>query len=419
MGKRKQKKQKQLVKNESFAGWQEYPGAFGIFPSESGVSVTVTSAMQQSAVYGCVRIIASRIASLPISIYLLTDDGRIERPRHFAYNILSKSPNPMMTAYTFWECALYWLLLTGNFYAVIERTQGGRVMALTPIASNRVAPRLKGGRLIYEVHPVDSDLIVLDQDDVLHISGLGWDGCKGMSVISNSATPIGAALAQDRYTAKFFANSARPDGVISYPGKVTPEVADNLLNYWKDNHQGIDNAHLPSVLSEGGEYRSISMSSRDSELLESRRYSVADIARIFGVPLHLLMETDKSTSWGSGLEEQTRAFVQYTLSPHLTRIEQELARKVIRSNDYEAEFNLDGLLRADTKSRHEAYQLALGGNQQPGWMTINEVIKLERLQPMKGGDELYKPLTGEPNDDEESRDEQAASTLSTELRAVN
>jgi HK97 family phage portal protein len=156
----------------------------------------------------------------------------------------------------------------------------------------------------------------------------------------------------------------------------------------------VGNAHLPAFIPDGGEFKEITMSAEDSQLIETRKFQVTDIARIFGLPPHMIGAQEASTSWGTGIEQQSIGFVQYTLKPHLTRIEQEVNRKLFRSPEYFAEFNVSGLLRGDIKGRNEAYKIALGGNQQPGYMTVNEVRALENLPPIEGGNELYKPVTG-------------------------
>nr|WP_268967734.1 phage portal protein [Zooshikella ganghwensis] len=170
-----------------------------------------------------------------------------------------------------------------------------------------------------------------------------------------------------------------------------------MRNYWFKKHQGLENKHLPAVITGGGEFKETTLSPQDSQIIQTRKFQVCDIARIFGVPPHLVGETEKSTSWGTGIEQQSIGFVQYTLRPHLTRIEQEVNRKLFRSDSFFAEFNVNGLLRGDIKGRNEAYRIALGGNQEPGWMTVNEVRKLDNLPPIEGGDILYRPATGENN----------------------
>lgn len=360
----------------------------------SGKVVNEETAIKSSAVFACIRLIAGAIAGLPLQVFDTKNNNKEPSSTHPLAPILSLRPNPITTAYVFWESVLYNLLLTGNAYALIGRTGGGGVASITNLPAQLVEPKNKDGRLIYKVALGDGKYAVYDQDDILHIPGLGFNGVKGLSVLGAAGVSIGANLAQDEYSARFFSNGARPDGVISFDKQVTKEQAELIRDYWYNKHRGVENSHLPAVLSEGGKYEQTSLSAQDSQLIESRKFQITDIARIFGVPPHMIGETEKSTAWGSGLEQQVTGFVMFTLRPHIKRAEQEIQRKLIRNNRFYSKFNLSGLLRGDVKTRHEAYRSGIGGNQIPGYMTVNEVRKLENLPSIEGGDELYKPITG-------------------------
>jgi Phage-related protein len=219
------------------------------------------------------------------------------------------------------------------------------------------------------------------------------------SALLNAA---GGSLAADKYSATFFANDATPRGYIKFDQQLKEDQAKILRDYWFTHHQHPDKRHLPAFIPQGGEFKQITMSAEDTQLLETRSFNVADVARIFGVPPHMIGHMEKSSSWGTGLEQQSLGFLIYTLRPLITRIEKEVQRKIIRSQDYFFKFNIDGLLRGDIKSRYEAYQVALGGNQQPGFLTINEVRELEDRAAVDGGEKLYKPLTGETHEAEPS-----------------
>ena len=364
----------------------------------SGVNVNINTAVKSSAVFACIRLIASSISSLPLKIYE-SGDAREIAGNHPASLMLSGQANPLMSSVTFWESVLFYLLLTGDSYNLIGRTAGGQPISLTPLKTSNVRPEMKGNRAIYHVALGDGAYVTYDQDDIYHVTGIGSDGLKGLSVISASAVSIGASIAQDEYSARFFSNGARPDGVISFDKALSKEQAELLRDYWNQKHQGLKKSHLPAILTEGGQYTQLSMSAQDSQLIESRQFQVSDIARIFGVPPHMIGELSKSTSFGSGIEAQFVGFVVYTLRPIIKKLEQELQRKVVRDPKYYAEFIISGLLRGDTKSRSESYQISLGGNQMPGYLTINEVRKLENYPPVDGGDELYKPLTAEINNE--------------------
>jgi len=389
------------VRNEAVEwsrGWEALHEMLDGRKTAAGVHVDEMSAMQVSAVYASVRLVAGAIGSLPLQLFRRTDDGREPWRATPLYRLLHDEPNPMLSAVVYWETVVSHILLAGNHYSLIGRTGGGQPQSLTPLQPHRVDPQKRDGRLIYMVLLDSGEWAAFDQDDVVHVPGVGWDGRRGMSVIRHAGRPsIGTALATDEYSGRFFSNDATPRGYIRFPEgkKLTAEQANLMRDYWYKRQQGLDNSHLPAFIPDGGEFREITMSAEDSQLIETRRFQVTDIARIFGVPPHMIGETTQSTSFGAGIEQQSIGFVMYTLRPHLRRIEQEINRKLVRRPDAFAEFNVSGLLRGDIKGRNEAYQIALGGNQQPGYMSVNEVRKLENLPPVDGGDDVYRPATGE------------------------
>lgn len=359
-------------------------------PAASGVAVNEASAMRVTAVYACVRLIAGAIASLPLAVYRRTDEGR-ERVRNDLWWLLNEQPCPTVSAAVFWEYLLAQMLLSGDALAEIERGRGGAIRELIPLDSRAVGIRNVSGRLRYEFFR-DGQWLGRDQDDILHIPGFGFDGTRGMSVIRHAAREaIGLALAAEAFSSRFFASGAHPDVALKVPGKMTQEQIDNLRRIWASKYGGAHNASLPIVLTEGTDLKEVTLSAQDSQLIEARRFQVADIARAFGVPPHMVGETDKSTSWGSGIEQQGIGFVQYTLAPHLNRIEQEINRKCFRTERLFVEFNVEGLLRGDSKARAEYYTRALGGTQNPAWMTPNEIRQLENLPPLAGGGHLAQP----------------------------
>jgi len=367
---------------------------FGVETNSAGVAINETSAMKTTAVFACVQLISGAIGSLPVNVFTLTDNGREENNSHPVYKLLHSEPNPMVSAITYWETVVSQMLLSGNSYSIIGR-RGATPNALTLLNPKQVYPFKKDGRLLYDVLFDEGRRVVFDQDDILHIPGIGWDGLKGFSVISYAAQTIGITIAAEEHSGKFFSNGAVPGGIIKFDKKMNREQIELILEYWNKKHAGSGNSHTPGVLTEGGDFQEISMNAVDSQLIESRRFQIADIARVFQVPPHMIGETEKSTSWGTGIEQQGIGFVTYNLRRYLKRIEQEINRKLFRNDGSFAKFNVAALLRGDTKARHESYQIALGGNQQPGWMTINEVRKLENLTPDPEGNTLYKPITGD------------------------
>ncbi len=364
--------------------------------STHGETVNRDSALKISAVYACIRLIAGSIGTLPAHIFKKQGEQKSVATQHPFFNTLYQAPNPMVTSVVYWETVVNHMLLEGNHYSLIGRNRQGDLLSLTPLKPERVEPDIKGNRLQYAVVFDDGKYAVYDQDDILHIPNIGWDGKRGLSTLKSALmNSAGGSLAADKYSAVFFANDATPRGYIKFDQSLTEDQANLIRNYWFERHQNPDKRHQPAFIPQGGEFKQITMSAEDSQLLETRSFNVADIARIFGVPPHMIGHMEKSTSWGTGLEQQSIGLVTYTLSPIITRIEKEVQRKIIRSPDYFFRFNIEGLLRGDIKSRYEAYQVALGGNQQPGFLTVNEIRALEDRAPVDNGNILYKPLTGD------------------------
>jgi len=366
--------------------------------STHGEPVTRDSAMKVSAVYACVRLLCGTIGTLPAHVYRRIDGKKELAKDHPYFKVLHDQPNPMLTSVVFWESVVNHAIMEGDHFSLIGRNRNGDMLSLTPLDPNRVDVETKNGRLIYAVSLDDGKYVAYDQDDVFHVPNIGWNGKRGLSTLRSALlNAAGGALAADKYSATFFANDATPRGYIKFEQQLKEEQAKIIRNYWFDQHQASDKRHMPAFIPQGGEFKQITMSAEDTQLLETRSFNVADIARIFGVPPHMIGHMEKSSSWGTGLEQQSLGFLIYTLRPLIMRIEKEVQRKIIRSDEYFFKFNIDGLLRGDIKTRYEAYQIGLGGNQQPGFLTINEVRELEDRAPIDGGDELYKPLTGEQN----------------------
>lgn len=375
---------------------------FGVSPSASGIYVTAETAMKHSAVYACVRLIAGAIGSLPLPIYQKRGDAREQVNNELSW-MLARQPHPTMSAMTWKECIAQDILLHGDHFSEIVRPgrYSSGVASLKRIYPKRVYVEEKSGRLHYTIANPDGSSYGLDQDDILHIPGVGFDGKRGMSSIEYAGqNSIGGAIAADEYYARFFANDAAPGGVIKVPKKMSEEQKNELRNYWERRHSGLAKSHKPAVLTEGAEFEQVTMKMSDMQYVEGHTASVLDIARIFGVPPHMIGETKASTSWGTGIEQQSIGFVTYTLQPHLTRIQEEIDRKLLRYGNRYCEFNTAGLLKGDNKSRFESYKSALGGNQLPGWITVNEIRAKENMPPVEGGDELYVPITGGVADEE-------------------
>ena len=381
------------------SGSQLYEWMTGGNVSAAGPSVTERTAMGIGAVYACVGLIGGAIASMPLPIYKRTADGR-KRVDHDIWWLLNEQPCTCMSAAVMWEYLVWSLLLHGDAFAVIQRVSplSPTIAGIEPVHPLSVTVQEVNERLIYTVVEGDETLVV-DQDDMLHIPGLGFNGTRGLSPLRYAARQtFGLALAAEEYSARFFSNGARPDYVITTETKMDAEQQKLFRESWMARYAGLQNAHIPALLTGGNaDVKSLTLSPEEAQLMDTRNFQAADIARIYGVPPHMIGLTEKTTSWGSGIEQMGIAFVKYTLQRHLVKIEQEINRKVFRKSlQFFAEFNTAGLERGDYKARNEGYRIAAGRAGEPGWMTINEIRRLENMPPIAGGDELFKPTAGAP-----------------------
>lgn len=363
--------------------------------STAGKNVTERSAMQMTAVYSCVRVLSEAVAGLPLHLYKYTQNGGKEKSiDHPLYFLLHDEPNPEMTSFVFRETLMTHLLLWGNTYAQIIRNGKGEVVALYPLMPNRMTvDRDKNGRLYYKYYRGNDEAIrnkeyevVLSPYDVLHIPGLGFDGLVGYSPIAMAKNAIGLAIATEEYGAKFFANGAAPSGVLEHPG--TLKNPDKVRESWNATFGGSHNANKVAVLEEGMKYTPISISPEQAQFLETRKFQINEIARIFRVPPHMVGDLEKSSF--SNIEQQSLEFVKYTLEPWLVRWEQSMVRSLLTQSEkreYFIKFNVDGLLRGDYASRMSGYATA----RQNGWMSANDIRELENLDriPAEEGGDLY------------------------------
>jgi len=369
----------------------------------AGVSVTEYTAMQVSAVYACVRLISGAIAQMPCQTYQRQDDGSRLAVRHDYWWLLNEQPCALFTAASMWEYATGQVLLRGDAFVLINRKSpySPIVDSLLPLKHTQVTVKRIDGRLRYYVaDEIDgkAGYFAVDQDDMLHFPGCGFDGCRSYSVIGHAARQaIGTAIQADQFAGSFYGSGAHLQYVVKAPAAMSVEQQDNFRQAFLAKYgqgQGVNGA--PLILTEGLDIEPLSMNAADAQLMEARKFQVIDIARAFGVPPFMIGETEKSTSWGSGIEQMGTGFAIYTLGPHLRRFEQELNRKLFRTSRNFVEFNRDGLTQGDLKTQAEYFKAALGGTQNPAWMTQNEIRKLKNLPPIAGGDELHDPTNQEP-----------------------
>jgi len=399
----------------------------------AGVSVNETSAMQTAAVYSCVRVISEAVAGLPLGVYCYEEmqtgraggggDGQGEGSsgrsttgtsavrKHHLYSLLHNAPNPEMSSFVFRETLMSHLLIYGNAFAQIMRDGSGRVTALYPLLPNKIDVwRSNAGEIFYTYwrdadeaaarggrfppHPNDryspdgfnpAGGIVLRKDQVLHIPGLSFNGLVGYSPIALAKNAVGMAIATENYGAGFFANGANPGGVLEHPSSIKAEGISKLRDAWEVIHKGAGNAGKVAVLEDGLKYHPISVSPEQAQFLETRKFQLNEIARIFRVPPHMIGDLDKSSF--SNIEQQSLEFVKYCVNPWIIRWEQALWQNLLPPSERDThfiKFNLDGLLRGDYETRMKGYAVGI----QNGFLCPNDVRKLENMNEIseeKGG----------------------------------
>ena len=373
-----------------FNGW---PFLFG--KSAAGKCVNEFTAMQTTAVYACVRILAESIAGLPLHVYEYRGNGKERVPGHPLYFLLHDSPNPEMTSFIFRETAMIHLLLWGNSFSQIIRDGMRRVVGLYPLLPNRMSvDRDEQGEIVYTYTPISDSKpnlksgrsIKLRREDVLHIPGLGFDGLVGYSPIAMARNAIGMTLACEEYGSAFFVNGARPSGILKHPGVL--KDPSKLRESWQAVYGGTANTGKVVVLEEGLDFQQISIPPEEAQFLETRKFQIDEIARLYRVPPHMIGDLEKSSF--NNIEQQSLEYVKYTLNPWVVRWEQSLQKALLLPSEqkrYFIKFNVDGLLRGDYQSRMQGY--ATG--RQNGWLSANDIREMENMNPIpdEEGGNLY------------------------------
>jgi HK97 family phage portal protein len=356
----------------------------------AGVDVSEESALTFSAVYGCVRILAESAASLPLKVYRRAGArGKATARQHWAWSLLHDEPNPEMTAVVWRELGMVHVLTWGNAYSRIEWAGDGSARAVWPIHPSRVTvKRSAGGSVFYEVRPDPATdppgghPAILEPADVLHVPALGWNGLVGLSPVRLAREAVGLGQAAEAFGSGFFGNGARPGGVLSVNQALDPKARAKIAEAWEAAHQGVERAGRVAVLGLGASFTATTIPPEDAQFLETRRFQVSEVARIFRVPPHMLADLERATF--SNVEHLGLEFVMHSLRPWLVRWEQELNRKLFGTAGTAGlycEHAVDGLLRGDQANRFNAY--AVG--RQWGWLSADDVRELENLPPLADG----------------------------------
>ena len=350
--------------------------------SASGKTVNPRNAVQVSTVYACVRVIAETIASLPLAVYEETEGGSRKATEHQLYRLLHDEPNPEMTSFIMRETMLTHLLLWGNSYSQIIRSGRNKIIGLYPLLPDKMeVDRDSKGTLTYTYSTTEGMTVALQPTDVLHIPGLGFDGIMGYSPIALEKNAIGLGIAAEEYGSRFFQNGARPSGILTHPNTV--KDPKRLRESWNAAYGGSSNGSKVAILEESMTFTPISMPNNEAQFLETRKFQVEEICRIFRVPPHLIGNLDRATY--SNIEHMSIDFAMHTIRPWLVRIEQAMNRALFTDNEkghFYVQFNIDGLMRGDYKSRMEGYSIG----RQNGWLSANDIRALENMNPISDED---------------------------------
>lgn len=375
------------------------------YDTYSGRRVSPQLAMQLTAVFSCVRVLAESVGMLPCSLYEQLETGNRRAVRERLNRLLSVNPNNYMTPQEFWELLIACLCLRGNFYAYKVKALG-EVVELLPLDPSSVTPKLNSKwEPEYQVTFPDGRHDTLTQDDIWHVRIFTLDGLTGLSPIAYAKQAVGLGLATEEHGSRLFGNGAVTSGVLQTDQYLKDDAWERLKTDFENRHQGLANAHKPMILEMGLKWQQISMTPEDAQFLETRKFQLEEICRIFRVPLHMIQNTDRATF--NNIENLGIGFINYSLVPYLTRIEQRINAGLVKPSKqgvFYAKFNAGALLRGDMKSRFDAYATGINW----GIYSPNECRELEELNPREGGDIWLTPMnmTTKPESSPEKEEKQ-------------
>lgn len=364
---------------------------FATANTAAGVSVSHEQAMRLTAVYRAVKIIAESIGQLPCKIYGRKSDGtRYVDYNHDLYELLHDRPNRWQTPIEFKEMLTGHAVLRGNGYAEKIPSPTKPIAELIPLHPDRVrAFWAPDGLPAYEYRDLKGQPRIILQSEMLHIRAFSSDGLLGLDPISYMRESLGLALAAEEFGSRFFGNGSNPTGVLEIDGKLSDPAYKRLVESWQERHQGLANAHRPAILEEGLKWQSIGIHPNQAQFLETRKFQVTEIARMFGVPPHMLADLERATF--TNIEHQGLEFIKYCLGPWLVRWEETVKRDLIYGRykkTHYAKFNADAFARGDTKSRFESYRIG----REIGVLSANDIREREDMDRIEGGDTYLQPL---------------------------
>lgn len=368
----------------NLAKWEKWLDLLGSEPASSGIYVGEDSAMTTASVLACLRVLSFTMAMLPLPLYeRLGNGGKRKAVNHPLYYLIHDSPNSYQTAFEYRQQMMTNILLYGNHYSLIVRDKNsGEVLQLLPFAyPDRMEAQLFTDEIRYRYRLESGEYFVGDQSTVLHIKGLSTNGLLGLNMLQKAIEPIGLALALQQYAAKFFGKGANITGVLEHPGKLSKEAFEKLKASWDKTYSGISNSHKVAILEEGMKFSRMGASPEEAQALESRKFQTLEVARIFGVPPHMIGDLERATF--SNIEHQGIEFTTYCITPWATLIEQRISKQLLNAVErrlFFAEFSLEALMRGDYKSRQEALHIL----RNDGVISANEWRSLENMNPIDG-----------------------------------
>lgn len=363
--------------------------------TSSGANVNQLTAMQYTPFWASVRIISGTLAFLPFLVYERKEDGKVRKPTHPAFKLLHDRANDFIDALTLKETLQAHALTYGNGYAEIQRNGAGRPIALWPLLPNRVWRRIgDDGKPFYELRMPDGTTTLLDDLNVLHIKGLGFDGYTGYNVVAMQKEAIGYGIAVKEYAGRFFSGDATPGGVLEHPQNLSETALKNLYNSWNNRHQGLNSGQRLQILEEGMKYNPIGVNPEQAQSLEVQKYTVDDCARIFNIPPHKIASMERATF--SNIEEQNLDFVSSTMMYWFSTWEAECDYKMFMPTERGrlfCEILAEGLLRGKAEQRNKGY----AAGRQWGWLSVNDIRRLENLNTIGPEGDIYlEPLNMKP-----------------------
>jgi HK97 family phage portal protein len=364
---------------------------FGLGEAASGINVSVEGSLKVTAVLSGFTILTEDTSSLPLILYRRLERGKERAIDHPYYTLMHNVPNPEMTSMVYRELQVGHMLGWGNFYAQMLWDEAGTVTELWPLNPSRMEIFRQNGERRYLYYTDSGQRVAFRQEDILHIPAFGFDGIKGYSRISLARNAVGLALAAEKYGSRFFANDARPTVVLKSPKPMKMEAQKNLRESWNEIYRSAENAGKVAILEEGLDLETIGIEPEAAQFLQTRQFQVAEIARMFRIPPHMLGDVTNSTSWGTGIEQQELGYLSHTLRPWLVRIEQQLNKDLLlpaERTKYFFEHLVDALLRTDITARMTAYATAINNS----ILSPNEAREKENLNPYEGGDSYRFPL---------------------------